>query len=67
MQSMQNALCTQGKLLVKGSLTGTLGRTGWQMGKSLLDILDVDSSSKVGESTREVNYVRARKTCDTSM
>jgi hypothetical protein len=67
MQSMQKALCTQGELLVKGSFTGTGGRTGWQVGKSLLDIIYVDSSSKVGESTREVNYVRASKTCDTSI
>src|SRR6266487_2130966 len=45
------------------------GRTCWQVGKPLLDIVDVDSSGKVGkgESTLEVNYVQTRKTYNTSI
>ncbi len=44
---MQIALSIQGDCLLQVPARN-LGRTCWQVGKSLLDIINVGSSSKVG-------------------
>ena len=64
--SMQNALCTQGNSLLK-VLYRNPGRTCWQVGKPLLDIIDVDSSSKVGKRRKHTRgeLLQTRKTYNT--